>query len=282
MQRRKINSYVTWVVYYVFASFCCIIMLLPFLWTLSTSLKDFRDTFKFPPDWIPRSISWGNYLAAWKLVPFPRCFFNSIFVSTSAALLTLIVCSMAAYAFARMDFPGRSVLFLIYLSTMMIPSAVTLIPSFVIVKKLGWINNYAGLIIPPALGSVGFSTFLLRQFFISIPKELEEAAIIDGCNQWKAYLNIILPLSKSALAIVGLYMVIGNWNNLLWALVVITKEEMKTLTLALATLTAADLYVPPWNQLMAATIIAILPIMIAFAFTQRFFIKSITLSGLKG
>jgi len=268
--------------YYAFAVLCGVVMILPFLWTLSTALTTEGALFFFPPSSIPKPVEWDNFVKAWSLVPFPRLFVNSIVVSTSVTLLSLALCGTAAFAFARLRFRGSNALFVLYLSTLMIPTSVTLIPSFIVVRILGWLNTYAGLIVPAACAGVGFGTFLLRQFYISIPRELDEAAWMDGAGAWRIFLQIVLPLGKPALVTLGIYTLVTNWNNLLWALVVISKEEMKTLTLALATMTSAVLYIPPWNQVMAATLIGIVPVLLVFVIAQRYFIQAMTLSGLKG
>ncbi len=253
-----------------------IVMLMPFVWMLSTSFKELSDTFITRIDLIPDKVMWSNYVDVWKLLPFGRFYLNSFIVSVTVMLLQLFFCSMAAYAFARLQWPGRDKVFLLYLAAMMIPGQVILIPNFLIIKLLNGINTYWGVILPQ-LFSV-FGTFLLRQFFMTIPSSLEEAAIIDGCGHFKIYSSIILPLSKPGLSALGVFAFMFSWNNFLWPLVVLNRETMFTLPLGI--LSFQGQYSTNWPLMMAAACQAMLPILIIYAFGQKYIIESISMTGL--
>jgi len=249
----------------------------PFLWMVLTSFKELPDILTYPPRWIPSRLVTENFVAAFQAAPFGRYYFNSILVATAVTLGQIVTCSMAAFAFARLRFWGRDALFYLFLGTMMIPGQVVMIPSFMVLHWLGWIDTYAALIVP-GLASA-FGTFLLRQFFLTIPRELEDAARIDGCGRFAVLWRIILPLSKPALATLAVFTFMGVFNDFLWALVVISSEEMRTVQLGLAIF--RDRYQTDWGQLMAASVTATLPILTVFFFAQKYFIKGITLSGMK-
>lgn len=252
---------------------------LPFLWMLSTSLKESGEIFLFPPRWLPHPIVWRNYYDMWTLIPFARFFLNSVFISGTVTFGHVISCSLAAFAFARLNFRGRDLLFLAYLGTMMIPGQVIMIPTFILMKFLNWIDTYYALIVPGLFGAA-FGTFLLRQFFLTIPKELEDAARIDGCSFLGIYYKIILPLSKPALAVLAIFIFMATWNNFLWPLILIDTMEKMPITLALSIF--QGFYTTEWNLLMAGTIVSLLPILIAFIIGQKYFIQGITLTGIKG
>lgn len=253
-------------------------MVIPFLWMVSTSLKSEQQAYLFPPVWIPDPIMWSNYRATWEALPFDLFLLNSTIVAVFVTLGQLLTCSLGAFAFARLHFPWREPLFLLYLATMMVPFQVIMIPLFVLVRELKWLDSYAGLIVPAVFSAYG--TFLLRQFFKSIPNELEDAAKIDGCSYFRIYWNIMLPLSKPALATLGIFVFMWSWNNFLWPLLVTNSLEMKTLPLGLAYFLGQ--YTIYWNLLMVGATIALVPILVIFFFAQRYFVEGITLTGLKG
>lgn len=261
------------IVIYLFA----FITLAPFIWMILTSLKDMSEIFVYPPQWLPNEFHWDNYKKAFEAAPFGRYYINSIFVAVTVTIGQLITCSMAAFAFARLKFRGRNILFYLFLGTMMIPYNVTMIPSFLVLYWLGWIDTYYALIVP-GLASA-FGTFLLRQFFITIPKELEEAAYIDGATKLQVLRKIIVPLAKPALATLAIFTFMGVFNDFIWALIVINSEDMQTVQLGLAIF--RDRYLTQWDLLMAGSVTAVLPILIVFFFAQKYFIQGITLSGLK-
>jgi multiple sugar transport system permease protein len=253
------------------------ITLAPFIWMILTSLKDMSEIYVYPPQFLPSEFKWDNYKKAFEAAPFGRYYFNSIFVAVTVTLGQLVTCSMAAFAFARLHFKGRNILFYLFLGTMMIPYNVTMIPSFLVLYWLGWIDTYYALIVP-GLASA-FGTFLLRQFFITIPRELEEAAYIDGATKLQVLRKIIVPLAKPALATLAIFTFMGVFNDFIWALIVLNSEDMQTVQLGLAIF--RDRYLTQWDLLMAGSVTAVLPILIVFFFAQKYFIQGITLSGLK-
>jgi multiple sugar transport system permease protein len=258
--------------------FGALTMLLPLMWMVSTSLKGTGAVFVFPPEWIPSPIHWSNYAEAWGAVPFGRFLLNSAIVSISVTFGQLVTCSLAAYAFARLEFPGRDKVFFAYLATMMVPHAVTMIPVFILLRTFGWIDTYLALILPGVFSAYG--TFLLRQFFLGIPTELEDAAKIDGCSAFGIYLHVALPLSKPALATLGTFVFIGTWRDFMWPLIVTHRLEMKTLTAGLASF--QGMYTSNWPLLMAASLFMMLPMVVVFLFAQRYFVEGIKLTGTKG
>ncbi len=258
----------------------CIIMLLPFFWMLSTSLKGRSAVFQeFPPRWIPSEFVWSNYIDAWTSVPFGRFYFNSVAVAVSVTALQILTSSMAAFAFARLKFRGRDTLFLIYLTALMIPFAILLLPNFLIVTKLGWFDSYAALIIPPSFSA--FSTFLMRQYFRGIPLDLDEAARMDGATSLRIWWQVIMPNSLPVIGALSVFVFLGIWNSLLWPLVVTNSQEMLTVPVGL-TYFQGQFYVR-WELLMAAAVIAMLPVLALYFLAQNWFIKGMSVSsGLKG
>ena len=255
-----------------------LLMLLPFIWMLSTSFKLAGAVFEYPPTWLPKPLVWQNYLQVTEILPFARFFLNSLVVALSVTALQLLTCSLAAYAFARLRFPGRDALFLGYLGTLMIPGQVVIIPNFILLRTLGWIDTYQALILPAAFSA--FGTFLLRQYFLTIPRELEDAAVVDGASYWQIYSRIILPLSGPALSALAIFTFLAQWNSFLYPLVVTNSTEMSTLTVGLRTLQGQ--YNTAWTLLMAGSVIALVPVLLVFIFAQRYFIKGIAMTGLGG
>lgn len=255
-----------------------VVMLLPFAWMLSTSLKLPPDIFTYPPVWIPNPIAWQNYAKTVTVMPFGRFYLNSLIVTTGVTLLQLLTSSLAAFAFARMRFPGRNALFLLYLATLMIPFQVTMIPNFILVRALGWYDTYQALILPPAFSA--FSTFLLRQYFLSIPRELDEAARIDGATSLRIWWQVIMPLAGPAIAALATFVSLNSWNDFLWPLIITNSPSMRTLPVGLSAFQGQ--YKTDWNLLMAGSVIAMLPVLLVYIIGQRWFIKGITLSGLGG
>ncbi len=274
LQRLKMSNFVLFIIMCVVALF----MLVPFFWSLSTSVKTAGEVFEYPPKWIPESIRWENYSQVWEVAPFGQYLLNSTIVSVIVTVLTLLTASLAAYAFARLNFRGRDFIFMLYLGTMMIPSQVTMIPNFIFINLLGWTDTYTGLILPNVFTALG--VFLLRQFFMTIPKEYEDAAKIDGASKFHIYLHVILPLSIPALSTLAIFTFVFQWNNLMWPLIVVNKDIMKTLTLGLATF--QGMYSTNWSLLMAAAVMGIIPSFAIFVLGQKYLIKGITLSGIKG
>lgn len=259
-----------------------ITMIGPFLWMIATSLKTPDEVFSFQKEWwkewIPLTFHWQNYIDTWYVVPFAKFYLNSIFVTAAITLGQVVTSAMAAYAFARLQFPGRDKLFFGYLATMMVPGTVTMIPVFILLRYLGWIDSYKALVLPGIFTAYG--TFMLRQFFLTLPKELEDAAKIDGCSYLGIFWKIILPLSKPALATLTTFTFMGAWMNFMWPLIVINSHEKYTLPVGLSYF--QSLHGTDWTLLMAASVMAILPILLLFIFNQRFFVEGIKLTGIKG
>jgi ABC-type glycerol-3-phosphate transport system permease component len=256
-----------------------IVFLLPFLWMVSTSLKVSSEVFAYPPSFLPSSFQWRNYLDGWTALPFNTFLRNSLIITCTNVVGNLLSCSLVAFGFARLRARGRGLLFLLVLGTMMIPNEVTMVPRFILFKELHWVNTLLPLTVPAWFG-YAFFIFLLRQFFMSIPHELDEAAYIDGASYFRIYWNIILPLSKPALGAVAIFAFIGNWNNLLDPLIYLRSQSLYTIALGLNLFLGQ--YVTVVNQLMAVSILALLPILIIFFFAQKVFVQGVTLSGMGG
>ncbi len=253
------------------------IMLLPFFWMVTTSFKESSEVMRMPPQWFPKDWQWENYIKAWNVAPFGRYFFNSFFVSIVTTIGEVITTVMAAYAFAKMRFFGKSFLFALLLGTLMIPGEMLLIPNYVTLYKFHWLDRYQALIIP-WLASV-FGIFLLRQFFRSIPDELQDAARIDGCSRFRFLWQVMVPLSKPAIMTVALLKFLGSWNAFLWVLIVTNSENMRTVPVGL-TMFSSEVGTA-YEQLMAASVLAIIPILILFFFTQKQFIQGVARTGIK-
>jgi multiple sugar transport system permease protein len=254
-----------------------VIMIFPFVWGISTSLKDMREVLSSPFNLIPRSITLINYRNVVKSIPIVRFFINSLIVSVTITVSQLFTCSLSAYAFARLKFPFRDGLFYILLGTMMIPQHVIMIPVYIILNFFRLIDTYAAMIVPFISGA--FGTFLLRQFFLTVPKELEEAAILDGCGHIRFLFRIMLPLARPILATLAIFTFMWSWNNYLWPLIVTNRIEIRTLQYGLAMFKEEGGL--NWGQLMAGTTIATVPILVMFLVMQRQFIQGITLTGLR-
>ncbi|MBC2593475.1 carbohydrate ABC transporter permease [Ruficoccus amylovorans] len=282
----------TWLAWIVLAGLA-VTMLYPLLWMLGTSVKttdpsliaiEGPSSSVFPAEpgvvknLFPRVWHWENYLEVFRQVPFARYFFNSLFVSLAVTIGQVVTSSMAAYAFSRLQFRGRDVLFFFYLATLMVPATVTLIPTFILLSGIGLIDTYFALIVPSIFTAYG--TFMLRQFFLGLPTELEEAAILDGCGPVRIYFKIVLPLSGPALAALGIFSFLGTWQNLLGPLVKINRDALKPLSLGL--LDFMDSYSANWPLLMAASLLSILPVVFIFLFGQKFFVAGVRLGGVKG
>jgi multiple sugar transport system permease protein len=250
----------------------------PFLWTVSTSLKNIDEVFIFPPQWLPSTLKWSNYTTLWHEFPMARWIFNSAYIVVLAVLGKLFLASTAAYAFARLRWPGRDYIFYCYLTALMIPWEVTLIPGFVLMRQFGWIDSHLALIVP-SLGDV-FGTFLLRQSFLSLPRELEEAARIDGAGYFAVFWRIILPLSKSALAVVAVLGFMSVWNSFLWPLIMIDSTNKFTLPVGLQLLNSQ--HGTDWTVLMAGDVISLVPVLIVYLAAQKHFVRGIAMTALKG
>jgi ABC-type glycerol-3-phosphate transport system permease component len=254
-------------------------VLLPFFWMVSTSLKSYGEVFKIPIKWFPIPPRWKNYPAALTFVPFKIYFKNSLIITLSCVLGEVLVSSIVAFGFARTKFIGREIWFVILLATMMLPGQVTLIPVYIIFKNLGWLNTFKPLIVPSYFGGA-FYIFLLRQFFMTIPIELDQAARIDGCGDFGIFWHILLPLIKPPLVAVSLFSFIGHWNDYFGPLIYLSSVKKYTVGLGLTLFQGT--YFNAWHYLMAASVAAMLPCIILFAIGQKYFIQGIVLTGLKG
>ena len=253
-------------------------MLLPFIWMVSTSFKPSSEIYVFPPRWIPKNPTLKNYVDLFSSINFGRPFLNTVIVASSITFLSVLLSSMAGYAFAKFRFKGRDKLFFLILTTLMVPGQMTMIPVFLLLRYLGLLNTYTGLILPGAVSA--FNIFFMRQFIITIPNDLIEAARIDGARESYIFFKIILPLSKPALTTISIFTFTGSWNSFLWPLIVAQDERMYTLPVAVSVL--AGQYGENIAIQMAGSCIVITPILIFFLFAQRYFIKGIALTGLKG
>lgn len=257
-----------------------IMMMFPFFWLLRSSLMDNSQIFVFPPEWIPNPFMWSNYTEALTTVPFCKYFMNTMTIELFTVTGVLITSIMSAYSFSRLKWPGRDIVFSVLLATMMLPYAVTLIPNFMLWRSLGALDSFVPLTVPAWFGGGAFNIFLLRQFFMSIPKELDEAAYMDGAKPFTVLWKVIVPLSKPALIVVGIFSFIGVWNDFLGPIIYLNSADHFTLALGLATF--KGLYNAQWGYLMAASAAIVSPIVVLFFLAQRYFIEGITLTGIKG
>ena len=264
--------------YFLLMSIACVFVG-PFFWMVSSSLKSEPEIFIIPIRWLPEKLVWRNYVDVVTRLPFGLFVFNSFKLALLSTLGTLLSCSLAAYAFARLQFLGSHVLFMILLATMMIPGEVTLIPVFLIMKGLGLLNTHEALYLPSFFGGA-YGTFLLRQFFLTLPSELDDAALIDGCGRFGIYLRIYLPLSKPALATLAVFRFMGAWNDLLGPVIYLNETEKFTLAVGLTYF--RGYYSTDWALLMAACVIAVIPIIVIYVLAQKYFVQGIALTGLKG
>jgi multiple sugar transport system permease protein len=257
-----------------------IVFMLPFLWMVSTSLQGLDEVYAFPPHFIPEDIQWSNYVEAWNALPFDRFFLNSLIVSGATTVGAILTCSMAGYSFARLRYPGRDKIFLAYLATMMIPFPILMIPLFIIMRGMSLVDTLLGLILPAMFSAWG--TFLMRQFMLNLPKEIEDAARVDGCGFFGIYWRIVLPLIKPVIATLGIFTFLMTWNEFLWPLIMISSIEDKTLPLGLTMFQSRLAGRTPWNLVMAATTFSIIPVLIVFILGQKYYVRGITMSGIKG
>ena len=256
-----------------------LLFFLPFFWLISTSLKDLDQIFTLPPIWIPDPLRWQNYPESLSYFPFLQQLRNTLVIAVSAVLLTLISSALVAYSFSRLRWHGRDILFFAMLSTMMLPYQVTMVPLFIIFRQLGWVNTLLPLIVPHAFG-VPFFIFLLRQFFLSLPRDLDDAAIIDGCSEFGVLWRVILPLSKPALATVALFQFLASWNDFIGPLIYLNDPSKYTLSLGIQVFVST--VGVQWGWMMAVTTVLTVPVVALFFFTQRTFIQGIALTGIKG
>lgn len=255
-----------------------VILIFPFVWMLSGSFKDNLEVVRMPPTLIPETFRITNYTEITQYFPIYRFLWNSILVSVITTLGQILVCTMAAFIFAKVIFKGRESLFILYLITMMIPMQVTMTPLFIIFQKLHLMNTYSGLILPGIFSAYG--TFLMRQHIMTIPDPLLEAAFMDGASHVRVFRSVILPLSKPAMATLAIFAFMASWNNFLWPLIITSDKNLMTLPIGLSKLQGR--WATEWNILMAGNVISFIPILAVFLFASRYFIKGVTMSGVKG
>jgi len=255
-----------------------LIFLFPLFWMLDTAVKPDNQVFQSPPALLPTQPRLDNFVQAYQYLPFGHYVLNSLVVACVGTVIVMFTSSMAAFAFARLTFRGREAIFVLYLGTLMVPQAVLVIPSFLLIRYLGWVNSFQGLILPVAF--TAFGTFLMRQFFRSIPVELDEAAYIDGCSKWGIFRRIALPLSKPALGVLGLFTFIGYWNSFLWPLIVTYSDDVKTIPLGLQLYQGQ--YGTKWNFMMAGCTMAMIPGILLVIILQRYLVEGISISGMGG
>ncbi len=279
-RRQSVQKTVKTVLGYTILLALSVVFLIPFLWSLSASFKGLLQVYAIPPVWIPKPIHWENYIRIFKLLPLLRFFWNTIVITTLSLVGQIFSASLVAYAFARLRWPLRDFFFFLLLGTMMLPTQVTLIPQFLLYQYLGWMDTYLPLIVPHFLGISAFSIFLLRQFFKSVPLELEEAARIDGSSFFRTFWTIILPLSKPALATIVILTFIQKWNEFMPPLIYLQTYEKFPVSLGINMF--KDVYSSLPHYIMATSMVALVPILVLFFVAQKYFVKGIMLSGLKG
>jgi multiple sugar transport system permease protein len=255
-----------------------LVFLAPFVWMLATALKPAAEVFSTPPELFGSELRFQNFAEAWSYVPFGRYMANGLLVSVLGTLLVCVTSVLAAYAFARLPFRGREPLFLLYLVTLMVPQEVMIVPMFILMQELGWVNSYQALILPWAFSA--FGTFLLRQFFLSIPKELEEAALVDGANRMHILVRVILPIARPAVAVLAVFTFINYWNSFLWPLIITNSADLFTVPVGLNGFLGQQ--GSQWHLLMAASTISMVPTVIMVLLLQRHLVRGIAMSGLGG
>lgn len=278
MKKKKSSAVLRRVLLYIVLILIAVIMVVPFLWMLSTSLKTQYDAVKIPPVWIPDPPQWENYVKLFTEQPMFQFMLNTIKIVFFVVLGQLFFSSLAAYSFARISFKGRNVVFFFYIATLMVPGQVTMIPTYLMFAKAGLTDNHLALILPAFFSA--FGVFLLRQFFMSLPRELEEAAEIDGCNPFMTYWRIMLPLVVPAMLTLGVFTLMNTWNDYMGPLIYLSSPEKYTMTLGIAYF--KGVYTTQWNLVMAGSIVSVVPILIAFLCAQKYFIEGIAFSGVKG
>lgn len=266
------------IVAYALTTILAVLFSTPFLWMLSSSLKSKQELAHIPPTLLPNQFLISNYVDAWNAQPFDKFFINTAVYTGLATIGLVISCSLVAYAFARLEFPGRNALFLLVLSSVMMPSQVTLIPQYILFRELGWLDTLRPLIVPAFFGSALY-IFLMRQFFLGIPRELDESALIDGANRWQIYVKVILPLSKPIIVTIVAFSFVSHWNDFLGPLIYLNRPESMTLAVGLL-LFKGDVDTL-YHLLMAAAVFVVSPVVIVFFFAQRYFVTSITMTGLR-
>jgi multiple sugar transport system permease protein len=278
--QKPLRYYINQTVKYIVMIALSAIFMIPLIWLVSSSLKTQGQVFAYPPVWIPDPIQWSNYAEALRRAPLLLWLWNTAVITAFAIVGNVLSSSMVAFGFARLRFPGRGVLFILLLSTMMLPQVVTLIPRFIMFRYMGWLDTFLPLIVPPFFGGGAFNIFLVRQFYLTIPKDFDEAARIDGASNWQIWRLILVPLSMPVLIAVAIFSFVAHWNEFLLPLIYLFSERNKVLALGLrAFINPAD---ASWHISMAASMFLVVPIMLLFFFGQRYFIRGVVMTGIQG
>lgn len=267
----------TTIVMYGFLTIMALFMIFPLFWMVMSSFKETNELFTIPPKLFPKEFKWENYKYMFQEAPWGLYFFNTIKIAVSVVIGQVFISAMVAYAFARLRFKGREIIFAVVLATMMVPYHVTMIPTFQLLRQLGWLNTHLALIVPPFFSA--FGVFMLRQFFLSIPKELEESAIIDGASYPRIFFSLVLPMSKPSIVTLAIFTFIGTWNDFLGPLIYLNDDKLKTLTLGLNSFQGT--YTTQWNYMMAGAAIVTIPIVIIFLLSQKYYVSGLMTSGMK-
>jgi multiple sugar transport system permease protein len=284
MSRRKLNGAIVRTLLYLVVFLLTIVFFGPFIWSVLSSLKGPTEIYVFPPTLFPESPRWSNYVTVWQQVPFARFYGNTIIITVVALVGAVAASTLIAYGFARFEFPGRNVLFMIVIATLILPEEVTLVPRFILFRELGWLDTFLPLTVPYFFGTNAFFIFLLRQFMMTIPRELDEAAEIDGANSFRILWSILLPSLMPALATLAIFSFLFNWNDFIHPLIYLRSTDKYTLSLGLrffqqAAETGGE---PQEPYLMAASLMVTIPPILLFVFAQRYFVRGIVLTGIKG
>lgn len=273
--RKRVSAIVT----YIILGLASILFLIPFFWMLTTSLKQTKEVWLYPVQWFPEKLMWENYARALTVVPFGRYFLNSFIITALRIVGQVVSCSIAGFSFARLRFPGKKFLFSLMLSTMMLPGIVVQIPTFVYFSKLKWVNTWYPLIIP-MLFATPFNTFLMRQSYMMLPRELDEAAKLDGCSTWQTFLHVLLPLTVPTITAVVVFEFMNGWNDYMGPLLYLQDNDLYTVSLGLSFFQGK--YKTEWQLLMAASTVAMIPSLILYAVAQKYIIGGIAFTGIKG
>ena len=263
---------------YIILAVGAVFMIIPFLWMVLTSFKTYRETVKLPIQWFPAEWNFDNYVEVLKQLDFLRYYRKTILVTVTTLVAMTLIASLAAYAFARMEFPGKNVIFALLLVVYMVPPQMTMIPKYMMITKLGWVDTLAGIVVPNIFSV--YTMFMLRQFFVSVPKELDEAAKLDGCSFFGIFWRVDLPLIRNGLIAITVLNLLWSWNDLLWPLIATSTDKMRVLSVAIATLNNSD--GSQYQLLMAAGVLAVLPMLVIYAICQEYFMDGIMSSGVKG
>lgn len=277
--RHAVRISVTAVIGYLLMAILVAVIGLPLLWMLLASVKSLPEIYTFPPVWIPARFRWENYVEAWQIAPFGRFYVNTIIMTFFGTLAKMLNGIFSAYALAYLRFPKRDLVFLIILAALMIPPQVTILPNYLTLGSLGWINTYQALVLPEA--GIAFGTFLLRQHFLTLPREVLEAARVDGAGHLRILWQVVLPMSQPIVVTLLLLTAVGRWNDYLWPLIATTTKEMRTLPVGISFLLDQEGNTQ-WGQVMAATVMVVVPLLVLFVWTQKYLVEGISAGALKG